>query len=153
MSLHASDDRFEVFFDGECPLCRREIGLLRKLDRRGRIRFTDIAAHGFDADAIGIPHEELMAEIHGRTSDGQWVRGVEVFRQLYAALGIGLSPLVAMSRLPGLSHVLDWGYRVFARNRLRWTGRCKAGRCAVRTPEPRSVPVRQERSGSPRWEN
>ena len=30
----------EVFYDGDCPLCTREIRLLRRLDRRGRIRFT-----------------------------------------------------------------------------------------------------------------
>jgi predicted DCC family thiol-disulfide oxidoreductase YuxK len=139
-----------VFFDGECPLCQREIGLLRKLDRRGRIRFTDIAADGFGANAIGIPHEELLAEIHGRTPDGQWVRGVEVFRQLYSALGIGLSPLVALSRLPGVAHVLDWGYGVFARNRLKWTGRCETGRCGVPGVQPRSVPVRHESPDLPR---
>ena len=28
---------FEVFYDGECPLCVREIRMLRRLDRRGRI--------------------------------------------------------------------------------------------------------------------
>ncbi len=32
----------EVFFDGECPLCMREIRMLRRLDRKDRIRFTDI---------------------------------------------------------------------------------------------------------------
>ncbi|CAK8992350.1 Uncharacterized protein At5g50100 [Durusdinium trenchii] len=44
----------EVFFDGDCPLCRREIGMLRRLDRRHKIRFTDIAAADFNPDAIGI---------------------------------------------------------------------------------------------------
>jgi predicted DCC family thiol-disulfide oxidoreductase YuxK len=34
---------FEVFFDGQCPICVREIRMLSKLDRREKIRFTDIA--------------------------------------------------------------------------------------------------------------
>ena len=52
--------------------------------------------------------------------------------KLYAAVGLG--PLVALTRLPGVSHTLDAAYRVFARNRLRWTGRgetCEHGACAV----------------------
>ena len=43
---------FEVFYDGECPLCMREIRMLRRMDRRGRIRFTDIAAPGLDASPL-----------------------------------------------------------------------------------------------------
>ena len=125
---------FEVFHDGDCPLCAREIGMLRRLDRRGRIRFTDIAAPGFDAAALGTTQADLMAGIRGRPPDGRGVTGVEVFRRLYAAVGFG--PLVAITRLPVISHLLDAGYRVFARNRLRWTGRCD-GACAV--PERAAV--------------
>lgn len=126
---------FEVFFDGACPLCRREIALLRRLDRgRGRIRFTDIDAPDFDPAAIGRTHAELMAEIHGRLPDGSLVTGVEVFRQLYAAVGFGL--LVAITRLPGIRFVLDAAYALFAKNRLRLTGRCTAESCEL--PEGRS---------------
>jgi predicted DCC family thiol-disulfide oxidoreductase YuxK len=35
--------RLTVFHDGACPLCRREIALMRRLDRRGRIEFVDVA--------------------------------------------------------------------------------------------------------------
>lgn len=112
----------EVFYDGECPLCRREIDFLRRLDRRGRIRFTNIAAEDFDSEGLGIDFNRLMAEIHGRLPDGRWIVGVEVFRRLYAAVGWGW--LVAVSRSPGVAQVLARAYRLFARNRLRWTGRC-----------------------------
>ena len=118
----------EVFFDGDCPLCRREIGMLRRLDRRHKIRFTDIAAADFNPDAIGIDGARLMEEIHGRLPDGTWLTGVEVFRRLYAAVGLGWC--VPVTRLPGIAHLLDAGYRIFARNRLKWTGRC-TDRCRV----------------------
>ena len=118
----------EVFFDGDCPLCMREIAMLRRLDRRDRIRFTDIAEHGFDAAALGRSMAELMDRIHGRLPDGSWIEGVEVFRRLYTAVGLGA--LVAPTRLPGVSHALDAAYRVFAKNRLKWTGRCDAT-CAL----------------------
>jgi predicted DCC family thiol-disulfide oxidoreductase YuxK len=122
----------EVFFDGECPLCVREINLLRWLDRRGRIRFSDIASPTFDTTKVGLSWQVLMDRIHGRLPDGTLIEGVEVFRRLYAAVGFG--PLVALTRLPGISHALDWGYRVFAKNRLKWTGRCKDGVCSLQQP-------------------
>jgi len=120
----------EVFFDGACPLCRREIAWLRRLDAdRGHIRFTDIDAPNFAPGALGTTRSELMARIHGRLPDGSLVTGVEVFRRLYAAVGFGA--LVAVTRLPGIRHALDFAYSVFAKNRLRITGRCTDASCAV----------------------
>jgi predicted DCC family thiol-disulfide oxidoreductase YuxK len=119
----------EVFFDGECPLCVREIELLRRLDRQGqRIRFTDIQGAGFDASAVGLTYADLMRRIHGRLPDGTLIDGVEVFRRLYEA--VGFRRLVALTRLPGISGALDLAYTLFAKNRLRFTGRCTPELCA-----------------------
>jgi predicted DCC family thiol-disulfide oxidoreductase YuxK len=125
--------KIEVFFDGDCPLCAREIAVLRRLDRnRGRIRSTDIQSKDFAPEAYGLDFETMMGSIHGRLPDGSLVQGVEVFRQLYAAVGFG--PLVRLSRLPGISGALDLCYESFARNRLRLTGRCDpAGQCQINT--------------------
>ena len=117
----------EAYYDGGCPFCVREVAFLRRLDRRGRIRFTDIAAAGFRPEAVGVPYADLMARIHARLPDGTLVAGVEVFRRLYAAVGFG--PLAALTRLPGVSQLLDAAYAWFARNRLRLGGRCQDGRC------------------------
>ncbi len=117
----------ELFYDGACPLCAREARALRRLDRRGRLMLTDLAAPGFDSDETGIPMERLLARIHGRLPDGTIVEGVEVFRKAYEAVGLRL--LVAPTRLPGVSWLLDRAYAWFARNRLRLTGRCEDGAC------------------------
>ena len=121
--------QIEVFYDGDCPLCIREIKLLRLLDSRHRIRFTDIAAEDFSPADHGKSMPEFMDQIHGRLPSGQWVIGVEVFRRIYAA--IGLRPLVWLTRLPLLSQLCDMGYRFFARNRLRLTGRCTKEGCKM----------------------
>ncbi len=125
----------EVFFDGQCPLCMREIRMLRRLDRKARIRFTDIAAPGFDATKVGMTWDALMDRIHGRLPDGTIIEGVEVFRRLYSAVGFG--PLAALTRLPGIRQVLDAGYGAFAKNRLKLTGRCTADGCAIH-PAPQT---------------
>ena len=125
-----SDWQVEVFFDGDCPLCLREIKLLRWMDRRERIRFTDIADASFRAGDYGKSMSEFMDEIQGRLPDGSWIVGVEVFRRLYSA--VGFKPFVAITRLPGISHSLDLGYRLFAKNRLKLTGRCDSEVCEVK---------------------
>jgi predicted DCC family thiol-disulfide oxidoreductase YuxK len=119
----------EVFFDGDCPLCAREIRLLRRLDRRRRIVFTDIAAPAFDPAPLGLTQERLVDRIHGRLPSGSLVDGVEVFRRLYTAVGWGV--LADASRVPGVRQLLDWLYTLFAKNRLRLTGRCSADSCEL----------------------
>ena len=115
----------EVFFDGDCPLCVKEIGFLKWADkRRNRILFTDIADPSFEPGSVGLTMETLMDRIHGRLRTGELIEGVEVFRQLYTAIGLGW--LVALTRLPGLRWLLDQAYLIFAKNRLKWTGRCSS---------------------------
>jgi len=126
-----SPDSFdvEVFFDGDCPLCVREIRMLRKLDAtRRRIRFTDIQSSGFNAAELGITYRALMDRIHARLPGGELVSGVEVFRRLYAA--VGFERLVAVSRLRLVAKLLDFAYELFAKYRLRLTGRCTPELCA-----------------------
>jgi predicted DCC family thiol-disulfide oxidoreductase YuxK len=124
--------QIRVLYDGECPLCAREIRFLEGLDRRrGRIQFEDIADPSFDASHYGLGQSDLMARIHAALPDGTLVEGMEVFRRAYAAVGLGW--LLAPTAWPGLRSLADAGYRLFARNRLRWTGRkhaCTDGRCA-----------------------
>jgi len=57
------------------------------------------------------------------------IEGVEVFRRLYTAVGLGV--LAAPTRLPGMAQLLDLGYRWFAKERLRLTGRCADGACEL----------------------
>jgi predicted DCC family thiol-disulfide oxidoreductase YuxK len=125
----------EVFFDGGCPLCRREIDMLRRRDLQSRIRFTDIDSLSDPLTAVGKSRDELMSRIHGRLPDGIWIEGVEVFRRLYAA--VGFRKLVFLTRLPLIREMLNLGYLVFAKNRLRFTGRCDSNGCAIRP----SIPV------------
>ena len=121
----------EVFYDGECPLCRREINWLRKKDPMNRICFTDLAGERFDASSVGKSYAELMDRIHGRLSDGTWLEGVELFIELYRLTGLTwMSKLLAF---PLLKPLFKASYKFFARYRLSLTGRkrcdisCKQG--------------------------
>jgi ligand-binding SRPBCC domain-containing protein/predicted DCC family thiol-disulfide oxidoreductase YuxK len=132
----------EVYFDGDCPLCLAEIRLLKWLDNDKRIRFTDIASPAFDPATTGLSMFELMDRVHGRMPDGTRIDGVEVFRQLYGA--VGFRRAVAVSRWPGIAHALHLGYVLFAKNRLRITGRCIDDVCDIPTA---TRPMNDRRAG------
>jgi len=129
--------RFKLLYDGQCPLCRREVQWLQRRNRDGRLAFEDISAPDFDPSRYGVTAEEVMGVMHGVFPDGRIVRRVEVFRQAYRAVGLGW--LLAPTGWPGLRWISDWGYRVFARHRIS-IGRllggdsCKTGICDVTTP-------------------
>ncbi|MBW2541680.1 MAG: DUF393 domain-containing protein [Deltaproteobacteria bacterium] len=112
--------------------------MLERLDRgRGRVEFEDISQPAFDPAAYGLSAEQVMARIHGVLPDGDIVEGLEVFRRVYAAVGLGW--LLAPTRWPLIRHLSEAGYRIFARNRLRWTGRegaCDSGRCQLGAHPP-----------------
>ena len=118
----------ELFYDGDCPLCLREVRMLARLDDKARLLLTDLTTAP-EARTEGRSRAQLMERMHARLPTGEWIDGVEVFRQAYSAVGFGW--IVALTRLPGVRHALDLGYTIFAKNRLRLTGRCEDGACAV----------------------
>jgi len=124
--------QLKLLYDGECPLCVREVRLLERLNKRGHLALENIADPAFDPARYGRTLEELMGHIHGQLPDGRLVTGVEVFRRAYEAVGLGW--LAAPLRWPLLAPLFDRAYAWFARNRLRLTGRgdaCENSRCTV----------------------
>lgn len=135
---------FRVFYDGECPLCMREIALMRRLDGdRGRVDFVDLAEPDFDARRYGLDQATIEARIHGQLPSGEIVEGVDVFVHMYDAVGIGW--LAAPARWPGFRWLLDRLYLWFARNRLRLTGRSPKT-----CPLPETTPSADRAGATPR---
>ena len=113
-----------VFFDGACPICNREIALMKRLDRRQQLEFCDFSAQEYDAASSGFATADLATVIHARWSDGSVITGVDVFRAMWEA--VGLRFLARLSRLSIVEPLVLKAYAWFARNRLRLTGRSHA---------------------------
>ena len=99
-----------VWFDGGCPLCRREIALMRRLDRRGAVTFVD--ASGPTA-ACPLPQGDLLARLHAR-EDGRVLSGAAAFAAMWRAIPL-LRPLGLVARSPVVLGVLE---RLYLRPRL-----------------------------------
>ena len=113
----------KLLYDGECPLCLREVNFLQKRDAgRGKVAFVDIAADDYNPEEnAGIDFETAMGRIHGILPDGTVIKNVEVFRRVYEALGMGW--VYAVTKLPVLGALANFIYGIWADLRLRLTGR------------------------------
>jgi predicted DCC family thiol-disulfide oxidoreductase YuxK len=119
-----------VFFDGACPICAREIAFMKRLDRQRQLKFNDFSAADYDAASIDVSPAELGRVIHARWADGRVISGVDVFRAMWEAVGLGM--LATVSRLSLIEPMVVKAYAWFARNRLKLTGRsnsCPTSAC------------------------
>ncbi|MGF1675844.1 MAG: thiol-disulfide oxidoreductase DCC family protein [Rivularia sp. (in: cyanobacteria)] len=122
-SLNQSNWEIKLLYDGECPLCLREVNFLQKRDGgRGKVAFVDIAADDYNPEENGgIDFETAMGRIHGILPDGTVIKNVEVFRRVYEALGMGW--VYAITKLPILGSLANFIYGIWADLRLKLTGR------------------------------
>ena len=115
-AMNTSDTfNFTMFHDGACPLCSREVAMLKNRDKQKKIRFIDTTSAEFNPKNYGISSDPNRL-IHGMMKDGTIVVGVEVFRQVYKEIGLGW--LLAPTAWPVFRPIFDFAYRVFARYRI-----------------------------------
>lgn len=112
-----------MLYDGACPLCMREVEFLMKRDAgRGRIDFVDVASPSYTAGAnYGITYQQAMEKIHAIESDGRIITGIEVFRRLYEAVGLGF--VYSLTKYPAVERAANAVYDVWAKYRTQLTGR------------------------------
>lgn len=115
--------KIKLLYDGECPLCLREIHFLNQRDAgRGLVAFVDIADDNYSPDTNGgIDYETAMGRIHAILPDGTVIKNVEVFRRVYEVLGIGW--IYALTKIPIIGWLADRIYGIWADLRLALTGR------------------------------
>ena len=103
-----------VWFDGACPLCLREIRLMRRLDRRQAIRFVDIHA-GRDCP---LDVATLLARFHAQEAGKPIVSGAAAFAAMWRAIPL-LRPLGLAARNKPALWLLERLYLGFLRLRPR----------------------------------
>jgi predicted DCC family thiol-disulfide oxidoreductase YuxK len=105
----------EVFFDGACPVCRREIASYRGMAGMEAVAWRDVAA----GPVARIDHETALRRFHVRRADGTLVSGARAFLALWRA-SPRLRPLAVALDRPPFVQVLEAGYRGFLRLRRLW---------------------------------
>jgi predicted DCC family thiol-disulfide oxidoreductase YuxK len=133
-----------LYFDGQCPLCAREINLLRRRASEARLLLIDISDDDFNAEGLEFSPVQMQSSLHACFADGRWVKGLDATLWAWRAAGMGVwvKPLTWRAFRP----LFSVGYRLFCRLRphLAWiphpegSRRCVQGRCEIPTPKSSS---------------
>ena len=130
-----------VYFDEDCGICQATVRILRPLDVGRRLTFLGYLdplplPPGLDLDTLEARRQtEIVVYTPSR---GEVLGGAPGMIRLLSALPlVGL--LVWPWRLPGLSHLAAWAYRLVARNRRRISVALGLNACRVR-PAAERIP-------------
>ena len=126
--------QFKLLYDGQCPICRKEVAWLSRFNKLGKLEFKDINDAHFNPGQFNKTFAQLMAEIHGVYPNGAIVQGMPVFREAYRAVGLGW--IMAPTGWPILKQLFNGLYLLFAKYRLSLGGlfgakRCQDGNCRL----------------------
>ena len=114
--------KLTIFFDGECPLCKREVDFLESRNQKGYLRFIDINSSDFYLDLkYGITYKQAMERIHALKSDGSLTKAIRLFQEAYDLIGLGR--VYASSKLPVIDILIYFIYQLWVKYRLEITFR------------------------------
>ena len=114
--------KLTIFFDGGCPLCKREVDFLQSRNQKGYLSFIDINTSDFYLDLkYEITYKQAMERIHALKSDGSVIKDIKVFQEAYTLIGLGW--IYAPTKLPVLDKFIEFIYLIWAKYRLKLTFR------------------------------
>jgi predicted DCC family thiol-disulfide oxidoreductase YuxK len=105
----------KVWFDGACPMCIREITMMRRLDKKGAIDFVDVSGDG--DPSCPVDQAELLARFHAQ-ENGEILSGAAAFAAMWRAIPL-LRPLGLIARSRLVLALLERLYIAFLRVRPR----------------------------------
>lgn len=102
--------RLTVYFDGSCPLCRREIALYRRLPQAQSLLWVDVS----EGQALGenLSCTAAMARFHVRDPQGRLYSGAAAFSLMWRAFP-SWRWLGWCSAWPPMSWLFELFYRAF----------------------------------------
>ena len=114
--------KLTIFFDGGCPLCKREVDFLQSRNQKGYLSFIDINSSDFSLDfKYGISYKQAMERIHAFKIDGSVIKDIKFFQEAYSLIGLGW--IYAPTKLPILDKLVEFIYGLWAKYRLNITFR------------------------------
>jgi predicted DCC family thiol-disulfide oxidoreductase YuxK len=106
----------QVYFDGGCPVCAREIAFYRA--RPGAAGFAWIDVSRTDPGP-GLTRDAALARMHVRRSDGTLLSGAAAFAEMWQRMP-GFTWLGRLVAFPLMRPLAELAYRGFLRVRRAW---------------------------------
>jgi predicted DCC family thiol-disulfide oxidoreductase YuxK len=109
---HSEPKAITVFFDGQCPLCSREIGFYQKQEGAGSIIWVDLSKVNQNDLPSGLTHQSALSRFHVITTNGELVSGGEAFSNLWLSLP-KFNWVGQLFQISLLASVLEAIYKIF----------------------------------------
>jgi predicted DCC family thiol-disulfide oxidoreductase YuxK len=113
-----STGKTTMFYDGGCPICRREVGHYQRLYQECLVQWVDISCEQDALHQYGLNYNTAMSRLHVLDQEGNLLQGAKAFVALWKVLPY-YRWLAGMVQVLHLVSFLDWGYQHFAEWRLK----------------------------------
>jgi predicted DCC family thiol-disulfide oxidoreductase YuxK len=111
-----------VLYDGDCGVCSRWVPSWGPTLARLGLGIAPLQSSRVQ-ERTGLAPADLLSDIQLLLNDGSLISGPNMYRYVMRRIWWAY-PLYLLSKTPGLSRVFDWGYRTFARHRVRFSASC-----------------------------
>ena len=108
-----------VYFDGDCPICSREINIYRRAAGGDTIAWIDASRCDDALLANGPDRASALRRFHVRCEDGTMVSGAAAFVAVWERLP-AFSRVARICSNRGILALLEWIYRAFLKLRTVW---------------------------------
>ena len=111
--------KLQIFYDGGCPVCAREICFYRKRPGTDAFEWVDVRQPNLGRLGAVLSRELALKRMHVRLADGELLSGAAAFGATWQRLPgfVWLGKLVA---LPVIDRCTELVYRVFLVIRPLW---------------------------------
>lgn len=104
--------KLQVYYDGSCPLCTREIAFYERLEKGGDMEWVDISDPNETRLPDSLTHKQAMSRFHARDDQGRIYSGASAFSQLWVRLP-AFQWLGRFSQMRPVGWILERSYRLF----------------------------------------
>ena len=111
-----------VLYDGACGICSRWVPRWGATLARLGLAVAPLQSTWVE-ERTRLTREDLLTDIRLLQTDGDMISGADVYRYVMRRIWWAY-PVYLTSVTPGLSAAFDWGYRTFARHRMRISSSC-----------------------------
>jgi len=111
--------KLHVYYDGDCPLCRREIAHYSRIDRDGAVNFVNVAARPDAGEGVGVSCSMAMKRMYASDETGAVFHSAAAFAQIWRRMPHWhWRALGWLAARPPLRWIGNWLYKPFADNRM-----------------------------------
>lgn len=114
----------EVFYDGKCGLCSKEIEYYKSIAPKDTFKWTDITRQPKALDKISVSLVDGLMYLHVKTAEGKTEVGLNAFIAIWNELP-RWQTLGKIAALPLIKSFGCWLYNLFAKWRFKRLNHCQ----------------------------